>query len=90
MEEKLYIKNDLGEEKEVTILCSFEKKGKKVIIYTNFEHTKENKILCYSSYLSDNKLEKIKEEEVFITIEELLKTLTTATKCKYQLLKKEE
>ena len=90
MEKKIYIKNNIGEEKEYTILCSLEMRGKKVITYTNYDYTKENNIICYSSYLVGDKLEKIEEEEVLVAVDELLKTITATTKEKYQLLKQED
>ena len=52
MEEKILIKNDNGEEKEFTVLFTFESNetGKKYVTYTDYSKDYKGNINCYSGY----------------------------------------
>ena len=89
MEEKILIKNDLGEEKEFTILFTFESNetGKKYVTYTDYEKDEIGNIKCYSGYYKGEKLLPVTTEAELTIIEETLKTITASIQDKYVINK---
>ena len=85
MEEKIIIKNDLGEEKEFDVLFTFNSKetGKKYITYTDYTKDYKGNINCYSGYYEGEQLLPVETEKEINFIKETLKTLTETIKYKY-------
>ena len=85
MEEKILIKNDLGEEKEFDVLFTFNSKesGKKYVTYTDYTKDYKGNLKCYSGYYEDDKLLPVENEKELEFIKETLKTLTETIKIKY-------
>ena len=85
MEEKILIKNDLGEEKEFDVLFTFNSKesGKKYVTYTDYTKDYKGNLNCYSGYYEDDKLLPVENEKELEFIKETLKTLTETIKIKY-------
>lgn len=85
MEEKILIKNDLGEEKEFDVLFTFNSKetGKKYVTYTDYTKDYKGNLNCYSGYYEGNKLLPVESEKELTFIKETLKTLTETINYKY-------
>ena len=85
MEEKILIKNDLGEEKEFDVLFTFNSKetGKKYVTYTDYTKDYKGNQNCYSGYYEGNKLLPVESEKEINFIKETLKTLTETINYKY-------
>ena len=86
MEEKILIKNDLGEEKEFTVLFTFESNetGKKYVTYTDYSKDYKGNINCYSGYYEGEKLLPVETEKELAFINDTLKTLTETINYKYK------
>lgn len=83
MKDKLYIKNEKGEEKEYDILFTFTKDEKNYITFTDYSHDESNNIKCYSKeQTNDNELNDITDENIYIVIDDMLKTITETEKYK--------
>lgn len=85
MEEKILIKNDLGEEKEFDVLFTFNSKetDKKYVTYTDYTKDYKGNLNCYSGYYEGDKLLPVESEKELDFIKETLKTLTETLKIKY-------
>lgn len=85
MEEKILIKNDLGEEKEFDVLFTFNSKetGKKYVTYTDYTKDYKGNLNCYSGYYENDQLLPVESEKEIEFIKETLKTLTETLKIKY-------
>jgi len=85
MEEKILIKNDLGEEKEFDVLFTFNSKetGKKYVTYTDYTKDYKGNLNCYSGYYENDQLLPVESEKEIEFIKETLKTLTETLKTKY-------
>ncbi len=85
MEEKILIKNDLGEEKEFDVLFTFNSKetGKKYVTYTDYTKDYKGNLNCYSGYYEGDKLLPVESEKEITFIKEALKTLTETINYKY-------
>ena len=82
MEEKILIKNDLGEEKEFDVLFTFNSKetGKKYVTYTDYKKDEKGNLKCYSGYYEGEKLLPVTTEIELKVIDEMLKTITESIK----------
>ena len=85
MEEKILIKNDMGEEKEFDVLFTFDSKenGNKYVTYTDYTKDYKGNINCYSGYYENGILLPVTTEKELIFIKETLKTLTATINYKY-------
>ena len=85
MEEKILIKNDMGEEKEFDVLFTFNSKetGKKYVTYTDYTKDYKGNLNCYSGYYENDQLLPVESEKELDFIKETLKTLTETLKIKY-------
>ena len=85
MEEKILIKNDIGEEKEFDVLFTFNSKetGKKYVTYTDYTKDYKGNLNCYSGYYENDQLLPVESEKEIEFIKETLKTLTETLKIKY-------
>ena len=91
MEEKILIKNDLGEEKEFDVLFTFNSKetGKKYVTYTDYTKDYKGNLNCYSGYYEGDKLLPVESEKELTFIKETLKTLTETINYKYNSSKED-
>ena len=88
MEDIIKIKNEQGEEKSFDILLTFTKDEKNIIVFTDHQKDEQGNIKCYTKEEKDNQLFDVTDNATLIAVDELLKTITTITKEKYQKLEK--
>ena len=83
MKDKITIKTEQGE-KEYDIVFSFNKNGKEIVTYTDYQKDENNNIKCYScEYQEDGKINEVTDPETLQNIKDILNTITETTKYKY-------
>lgn len=81
--EKVILKNN-ETIKEYDILFTFNYNNKKYVTYTNYEKDENGNLKCFSSVQENDNLLQITDVNALNIVDEMLKTLTSATKQKYK------
>lgn len=75
MKELVRLTEENGQEKDYEVLVTFKTNDKEVVIYTDYEKDEDDNINCYASYIKDQQLSEITDNEDLQKVNEVLKTI---------------